>query len=141
MHAAPPKRTPFDHYKQPAQLTPKVNPYRLITRKLGITEAAFEVRLQYDIDSLVKEIEDARNAPEELTPPSANENFSPPPDAAPVEKALSKDECFRRVMGSEFNTCSLLGMYLWAADLGRARYWNFDMKWDKESIELLNAYN
>ena len=148
MHSVSPKRTPFDHYlKKPAQPAPALNPYRFAHRKLGMSEAAFEECLKEDVEAFFKEIEEDKASSEAPNPPpppdtsSSSSTQTSLHDATPVEKVLSKDECFRRLMGSELNTGSLLGMYLWAADLGRARYWNFEMKWDKESIELLNAYD
>lgn len=40
----------------------------------------------------------------------------------------------------ELTSGSMLGMFKWAVDLGRARF-NFEMNWDAESISILDAYD
>jgi hypothetical protein len=134
---SPIRLTPFDHYwHKPPSL--ERNHYEYSCRKLGITEEKLRESFNEDIDSLLREIEEVRTSSEATPTPST---FEHAPAAAPVERVLSKDECFLMLQGRELNTGSLLGMYLWAADLGRARYWNFEMNWDQESIEKLNAYD
>lgn len=40
----------------------------------------------------------------------------------------------------QLTTGSMLGMYLWAADLGTARF-NFDFDWERDDINIFNAYD
>ena len=133
--------SPFDHYRHKTVPAQRANPFEYNCRKLGITEETLKESLNDDIDSLLMEIEEVRMTPEEQVVSSTQENFPPSAATTPTERVMSKDECFTLLCRKELNTGSLLGMYLWTADLGRARYWNFEMTWDQESIELLDAYD
>ena len=129
MHPASIRRTPFDRYRTQAPPAPTENPYRFIHKKLGLSEAAFEARLKEDVEALLKEIEDDKLTQEVHTPPST-----------PQGHVLSKDECFKMLCMKELTTGSLLGNYLWAADLHRSRF-NFDITWDAEGLSVLDAYD
>jgi len=135
-HAALLSRTPFDHYKAQASPAPRDNPFIFLQRRLGILEAEFEAQIEQEVDDLLKEQEIERNNARVESPPRIEE--APPP--RPDERPISKDECITMLSRLEFTTGSLLGMWRWAANLGEARF-NFELGWDAESLELLNAYN
>jgi hypothetical protein len=63
-----------------------------------------------------------------------------PPSDAPLERPISKDECYRMLMNEQLTTGSMLGMYMWATNLGEAKY-NFveELGWDDYSLSLLDA--
>lgn len=41
--------------------------------------------------------------------------------------------------GHHLTTGSMLGMWLWAADLHSTRY-DFDFDWERDDVNILNAY-
>jgi hypothetical protein len=111
---APPtyiKRSPSDHYKAGPTPAPTEDPYRFIQRKLGISAKTFEERIAQDVDDLLQELADEKCA---STPPTQQE-------AGPSECAILKDKCYRMLRDKELTSGSMLGMFKWAADLGRAR--------------------
>ena len=61
-------------------------------------------------------------------------------EAGPSERILSKEECYKMLRDKELTTGSMLGMYKWAAGLGKDM-WNCELNWDAESISLLDAYD
>ena len=117
--------SPLDRYKASASKALEPDPYRFVQAKLGLSAAEFDQRVTNDIDKLLTEIE--HNIRQELL-----EQMS-------FERVLSKEDCFRMLSRQQHTTGSMLGMYLWAADLGTAHY-NFDFDWERDDINILNAY-
>lgn len=139
MPRGPVSRTPLDHYKAGPQPEPNENPYRFIYRKLGLSEEEFECRIREDIDELLNKIA-AEKAPAPEEPPPRAEVPMPIEDAIPL-RPLSKEECYRMLHDKTLSTGSLLGTYMWAANLGASRF-NFEMpSWDEQNIHLLDAYD
>ena len=83
MNPVPPHRTPFDHYKAGPQPAPKPNPYRFIQKRLGLSEEAFEARIQVDVEELFAEIAEDKMR-EEVSQSAQGEvstSTAPNPDA------------------------------------------------------------
>lgn len=137
MHPFPLHRSPFDYSEAGKQ----DNPYRLIQKRLGLIEEAFEARIQEDIDEFFNEMEEAKALDREPQRSQAEASTSYADSSSTVtERIISKDECYRMLSDKVLTSGSMLGMYKWAANLGTARY-NFEMEWTPENISLLNAYD
>jgi len=126
---APTQRTPFDHYKAGPSPAPRDDPYRFIHRKLGISTQTFEERINQEVEELLQELEEERTSSKKSTQQ----------EAGPSEHVLSEDECYWTLRDKELTSGSMLGMYKWAVGLDRAK-WNFEPKWDWESLSLLDVY-
>lgn len=84
------RKTPFDHLRARTNTAPSPNPYRFIQRKLGMTEAEFEVRTDQDVEELLQEIA-AEKTQRAETPPRPED----------IARPISKEECLRLLRGKE----------------------------------------
>ena len=96
------QRMPFDKYKGIPPPPPQPNPYRFIHRKLGISEAEFDARIEQDIEDMFLEIE--------------NERRQALLESLPCGSALSKADC-RKLFPRPPAPRSLRGIYYWAHDI------------------------
>ena len=105
---------------------------------MGISEEAFAACLTAEIDEVLLE------AAEERRSRRTGVSFGEPTSV--TEKPLvplTKADClafFRRNGYPDASSPgSLWGTYMWAADLGRAKYFP-DVNFDEEGLSILNAY-
>ena len=136
-HFCPARTSPFAHYlgTPPAESGPP--PFRPVHTRLGISESEYEALLTSEIDEvLVAAEEDRRRARAPIC--------DPPDSSAPPSRFLSKDDCLAYFRTHGYPTAdspgSLWGMYWWAANLGDARF-NFEFDFDKDDLNILNAYD
>lgn len=111
-------------------------PFRPIHARLGLSEERFEKLLTAKIDDVLLTAKANRRREREG-------DCDGPTTSVPVQElhVLSKDEAYRFVETRGFpKTGPMLGVYWWAADLGRARF-NFDFDFDRDDINILNAYD
>lgn len=131
--------SPYAHYRGLPPAAPKPPPFRPIHARLGISESEFEARITSEIDEVLFEVEEERRRARAPTPSTLVEE-------APSSslKPLSKEDCLAYFRTHGYPTPdspgSLWGMYWWAADLGSSRF-NFEFDFDKDDINILNAYD
>ena len=135
-HFTPAKSSPFARYSKTPITDVRLTPFGPVHACLGLSEEEFEARLTSVIDSVLVPRVDACCRAKELeceAPPSPHPILSLP--------VMTKEDGLRFFRHREFpSTGPLLGVYRWAADLGRARF-NFDFDFDRDDLSILNAYD
>ena len=136
LNFSPTWRSPFQRFLRSPAADPQPSNLRPIHERLGISEETFNSRITEEIESILLPAAQNRRSTRALL----NE-ATPVPEAPPTPPPLSKEDClaFFRAHGYPTNG-SLLGVYWWAADLGRARF-NFDFDFDKDDLSILDAYD
>lgn len=121
-----PRGSLLSRYQASASTEPTPNPYRFIQNKLGLTKAEFHEKTSEDVNDLA-DIE--LNRRQEFLEP------------LPYERVLTKEDCLQMFHENGQPTSgSFLGVYKWAADLGHSRF-NFEWDWNKDDINVMNAYD
>ena len=139
-HFASARCSPFARYLGLPEVTTRPPPpFRSIPERLGISEEDFEAKLVSEIDEALLEFEEERRRSSEVEPPL----LPPPLDPHVPLVPLTKEDClayFRRNgYPNASSPGSLWGMYHWAANLGRAKFFP-DVAFDEEGLSILNAY-
>lgn len=133
------RRTPFDRYKLGNLYRPPSPPnYRLAAHKSGLAPDDFASRVTWEIDALLTDA-----AMDRLKLSKDSEDV---PAVAPVSNPLSREDGHRLFINnilaypSAASPGSVLGIWSWVAGLGSCRY-NFDIDWDPDSVDQLDAYD
>jgi hypothetical protein len=93
---------------------------------VGLTAEEFQREVHKEIDDLLTEIDTTRRT-------ALLENL-------PIERPLSKEECFEIFGRGDTITGSRIGNFMWATDLDRNRF-NFDFDFATDDLSILNAYD
>ena len=99
----PSSRNPFDKYRGIPTPEPPPDPYRLIRRKLGLSEEAFEAHIEQDIEEMFQEID--------------NERRQALLETLPYEWPLTQADCRKLFRFGDPPSGSLRGVYRWAFDI------------------------
>ena len=146
MNFSPSKGSPFGWFKGSAFADLRhPPPFSSVHARLGISKGEIESRLTSEIEEvLLQSAEDRRLArvlievmPDSLAPSSLLPAHPPSPPLI----VLSKDDAIKLLSPCDFSTSgALLGVWCWAADLGRTGF-NFNFDWDKDDLSILDAYD
>jgi exonuclease III len=120
-------RSVFARYYNAPEEAPRPSSIPTVARRLNMSTEALEAQVALEAAEFLRSVKAERRM-ERL--------FSAPPD---LQRPLSKQDCLDIFNATGIPpTGSLYGVYLWAADLGHAKY-NFVR--EEEGYEFLNAYD
>lgn len=133
IHFTPAKRSPFGRYLGLPVEESRPPLFQPVHARFGLTEEAFEAELKLEIDEVLLTAADERERDKEHACCSSSQSASTP------LRILSKDDYLKLLHDRGLPlTGPLLGVYLWAADLGRTQF-NFDF--DHDDLSILDAFD
>lgn len=99
---------------------------------MGLTEQEFDDKVTEEVNEQLRQLR-AERLLDRLLPPASTSSMTP--------RILTKEDCLQLFRATGVPTSgSLVGIYHWAADLGKA-YYNLETNFDPESLAFLDAYD
>lgn len=124
------KSSPFSRYYPTAPEAPRPRHNRFALKRLGLTEDILEVRVNQEVDDLLREMRAERQLARIMPGPSVD-----------ILRPLSKEDCLMLFIATGVPPPGpLWGVWRWAADLDTARY-NFDVEVEGDDYSILDTYD